>query len=167
MCTRNSILFEENPTSIASQEEPSQTVQRSSSKHDTNTPHRSGTNGIADRAVRRVEGRATVSVQSGPPDELVGLCDGMLVLLAQRPCQHGRGQDGTRERLLESREKILAVRSMDWNNTFVGSRKSHTSPLYYTTRHDLPRRMAQAIEGTEKQNEKSSTMHPQIQKTSR
>ena len=37
---------------------------------DTNTPHRSGTNRIAERAVRRARaGTATATVQSGRPDE--------------------------------------------------------------------------------------------------
>ena len=125
---------------LPSQEEPSQTVQRSSSKHDTNTPHRSGTNGIADRAVRRVEGRATVSAQSGSPDEVVGLCDGMLVLLAQRPCQHGRGQDGTRERLLESGEKRFCCQKHGVEQYVCGfTEEPHKSPILHDPTRSAPK----------------------------
>ena len=57
--------------------------------HYTSTPHRSETNGVAERAVPRVnDGTAIAPVQSGLSEEFwLGLCDGMIVLLAQRARQ--------------------------------------------------------------------------------
>ena len=52
--------------------------------HCTSTPHRSGTNGIAERAVRRVkEGRSAVLSQSGLGERMVGGFYGMLLLSAK------------------------------------------------------------------------------------
>ena len=53
--------------------------------HCTSTPHRSETNGIAERAVRRVkEGTSAVLLQSGLNEKLVGRFYGMLYLSAKR-----------------------------------------------------------------------------------
>ena len=53
-----------------SSQEHSEACQDSQWNHDTSTPHRSETNGVAERAVRRVkEGTAVAVVQSGPPEE--------------------------------------------------------------------------------------------------
>ena len=53
--------------------------------HCTSTPHRSETNGIAERAVRRVkEGTSTVLLRSGLNEKLVGRFHGMLHLSAKR-----------------------------------------------------------------------------------
>ena len=53
--------------------------------HCTSTPHRSETNGIAERAVRRVkEGTSAVLLQSGLNEKLVGRFYGMLHLSAKR-----------------------------------------------------------------------------------
>ena len=53
--------------------------------HCTSTPHRSETNGIAERAVRRVkEGTSAVLLQSGLHEKLVGRFYGMLYLSAKR-----------------------------------------------------------------------------------
>ena len=53
--------------------------------HCTSTPHRSETNGIAERAVRRVkEGTSAVFLQSGLNESLVGRFYGMLHLSAKR-----------------------------------------------------------------------------------
>ena len=52
--------------------------------HCTSTPHRSETNGIAERAVRRVkEGTSAVLLQSGLDQKLVGIFFGMLHLSAK------------------------------------------------------------------------------------
>ena len=53
--------------------------------HCTSAPHRSETNGIAERAVRRVkEGTSAVLLQSGLNEKLVGSFYGMLHLFAKR-----------------------------------------------------------------------------------
>ena len=53
--------------------------------HCTSTPHRSETDGIAERAVRRVkEGTSAVLLQSGLNEKLVGRFHGMLHLSAKR-----------------------------------------------------------------------------------
>ena len=53
--------------------------------HCTSTPHRSETNGIAERAVRRVkEGTSAVLLQSDVDEQLVGGFHGMLFLSAKR-----------------------------------------------------------------------------------
>ena len=53
--------------------------------HCTSTPHRSETNGIAERAVRRVkEGTSAVLLQSGLNESWVGRSYGMLHLSANR-----------------------------------------------------------------------------------
>ena len=52
--------------------------------HCTSTPHRSETNGIAERAVRRVkEGTSAVLLQSGLDEKKVGRLHGMLHLSAK------------------------------------------------------------------------------------
>ena len=52
--------------------------------HCTSTPHRSETNGIADRAVRRMkEGTSAVLLQSGLDERMVGGFHGMLLLSAK------------------------------------------------------------------------------------
>ena len=52
--------------------------------HCTSTPHRSETNGIAERAVRRVkEGTSAILLQSGLDEKLVGRFYGMLYLSAK------------------------------------------------------------------------------------
>ena len=53
--------------------------------HRTSTRHRSETNGIAERAVRRVmEGTSAVLLQSGLDEKMVGWFYGMLLLSAER-----------------------------------------------------------------------------------
>ena len=53
--------------------------------HCTSTPHRSETNGIAERAVRRVKGgTSAVLLQSGLNEKLMGRFHGMLHLSAKR-----------------------------------------------------------------------------------
>ena len=55
--------------------------------HCTSTPHSSETNGIAEKAVRRVkEGTSAVLLQSGLDEKLVGRFHGMLYL----PVKHSR-----------------------------------------------------------------------------
>ena len=56
--------------------------------HWTSTPHRSETNGIAERAARRLkEGTPAILLQSGWDEKLVGGFHGMLLLLAKYPGQ--------------------------------------------------------------------------------
>ena len=53
--------------------------------HCASTPHRSETNGIAERAVRRVkEGTSAALLQSGLDEKMVGKFDGMLYLSPKR-----------------------------------------------------------------------------------
>ena len=74
-----------------SQEGSPQTSQISSSKcqdlqwtHDTDTPHRSETNGIAERAVRRVkDGQRQRWPKVWLTQTILGLCDGMLLLFVR------------------------------------------------------------------------------------
>ena len=59
--------------------------------HRTSTPHRSETNGVAERAVRRVrEGTSAVLLQSGWDEKMVGRLYGMLLLSAKCPRSPGR-----------------------------------------------------------------------------
>ena len=54
--------------------------------HCTCTPHRSETNGIAERAVRRVkEGTSAVLLQSGLNESLVGRCYGNVTPIFETP----------------------------------------------------------------------------------
>ena len=65
--------------------------------HDTSTPPRSKTNGVAERAVPRLkEGAAIALVQKRTTRRNVGLCDGMLVLFAQRARHDGPWRDSVR-----------------------------------------------------------------------
>ena len=58
-----------------------------SSSHCTSTPHRSDTNGIAVRVVRRIkEGTSAVPLQSGLDEKVVGGFHGMLLI----PAKHTR-----------------------------------------------------------------------------
>ena len=65
--------------------------------HCTSTPHRSETNGIAERAVRRIEeGTSAVLLQSGLDEKIVGGFHGMLLrntqdLLSDGGKHHSRG----------------------------------------------------------------------------
>ena len=61
---------------------------------DANSPRRLETNGISERAVRRVKERtATAMVQKWPSRRMVGLRDAMLLLLATRARQAHTGKD--------------------------------------------------------------------------
>ena len=68
--------------------------------HDASTPHRAETNGVAQRAVRRVkEGTAIALVQKRTTRRIVGLRDGTLLLLAQCARHDGRWHDSIREEM--------------------------------------------------------------------
>ena len=64
----------------------------------TSTPHRSETNGIAERAVRRnEEGTSAVLLQAGLDETMVGGFHGMLLLSAKHSRHLGRWEDSIRE----------------------------------------------------------------------
>ena len=64
--------------------------------HDTSTPRRSGTNGVAEGALRRVKGGKTVAlVQSGLPDEWQD-CAMEYKILAEFAGQNGRWLNSSR-----------------------------------------------------------------------
>ena len=88
-CLHGLLLPSQNPETIDT--DNSKTCLDLRWNHDTSTPHRSETNGVTERAVRRVqEGTAIAPVQSGLPEELVGQYDGVLTTRWPMSRQHSR-----------------------------------------------------------------------------
>ena len=105
--------------------------------HDTGTPHRSETNGVAEGAVRRVKkGRAVALVHSGPPEELVRLCAGMVVFPAQCP-----EQDGPTAR---QHSKSVLVKNLNDHKSFLE---------HWLSTCRLPRKTSQASSTSEENAE--------------
>ena len=101
----------------------------------------SETNGVAERAVRRVkEGTANALVQKWTTRRMVGQCDGMLLLLAQRARHDGRWHDSIREEIRPDISRTInPFSNIGWVQTNDRERQVKSTSVVkdYVERHIL------------------------------